>query len=75
MAPMTSDAIIPAPRGDAGGTGPAPGQSSVERLVHFQCGSCRGWWTIGDAPPGRDWHCPWCGARQRFGVTGERGTR
>lgn len=42
-----------------------PGKYSVERLVHFQCESCRKWWSIGDADPEkRDWFCPWCGKRQ-----------
>lgn len=40
------------------------GTYSVERLVHFQCGSCKKWWSIGDAPDRDYWYCPWCGARQ-----------
>lgn len=38
-------------------------RSSVERLTHFQCGACSGWWTIGDAPERDHWFCPWCGAK------------
>ncbi|MBP8251746.1 MAG: hypothetical protein KAX40_05240 [Herpetosiphon sp.] len=36
---------------------------SVERLVHFQCGVCQKWWSIGDAPHRDFWFCPWCGAK------------
>ena len=36
-------------------------KQSVERLVHFQCGDCDKWWTIGDAPERSLWYCPWCG--------------
>ena len=36
---------------------------SVERLLHLQCWSCSGWWTIGDGDggPGSSHHCPRCG--------------
>lgn len=45
---------------------------TVERLVHYRCGSCAKWWTIGDDPlPDQDFLagfgprqtrcCPWCG--------------
>ena len=35
---------------------------TVETLVHFRCGACQGWWSIGDAPLDRTvWYCPWCG--------------
>ena len=35
---------------------------SIELLNHFQCSSCKGWWTVGDAPPDRTiWYCTWCG--------------
>ncbi|MCL4868859.1 MAG: hypothetical protein KJ063_07830 [Anaerolineae bacterium] len=41
------------------------GTFSEERLVHFRCGGCGRWWTIGDAPPKRrNWFCPWCGQEQ-----------
>jgi predicted RNA-binding Zn-ribbon protein involved in translation (DUF1610 family) len=34
----------------------------IERLHHFSCACCGGWWTVGDAPPTRmKWFCPWCG--------------
>lgn len=43
------------------------GSRVIERLNHFRCGSCRKWWSIGDAPKGkRSWFCPWCGLRQSF---------
>lgn len=41
---------------------------SLERLSHFRCGLCKGWWSVGD------WHirangrthmyCTWCGEKQ-----------
>ena len=35
---------------------------AVEELSHFQCGRCKKWWTIGDAPKEKKkWFCPWCG--------------
>lgn len=36
---------------------------TVEKLVHFRCPKCQGWWTVGDAPidSKQDWYCPWCG--------------
>jgi len=42
------------------------GTLSIERFNHFQCGSCKSWWGIGDAPKRAEWYCPWCGARQVF---------
>jgi len=36
---------------------------SVEHLAHFQCGHCKKWWSIGDAPVREYWFCPWCGAK------------
>ena len=33
---------------------------SVERLVHYQCARCGGWWSIGDGPTDRELGCPWC---------------
>jgi len=33
---------------------------SVETLYHFQCGQCKGWWTIGDWTPVDDLSCPHC---------------
>lgn len=44
-------------------------KQSVERLVHFECGKCRKWWTIGDAPDRADWYCPWCGAYQKVEIS------
>lgn len=40
---------------------------SVERLVHFHCGHCTRWWSIGDAPARAAWFCPWCGQRNEAG--------
>ncbi|OHA16923.1 MAG: hypothetical protein A3C79_01185 [Candidatus Taylorbacteria bacterium RIFCSPHIGHO2_02_FULL_45_28] len=42
------------------------GSISLERFVHFQCGSCRRWWGIGDAPIRKEWYCPWCAVKQTF---------
>lgn len=42
------------------------GHYSVERLVHFRCGVCGRWWSIGDAPPREEWFCPWCGQKQKM---------
>jgi len=37
----------------------------VEELHHFQCGECKKWWAIGDAPKAKnDWFCPWCGTME-----------
>lgn len=37
------------------------GNKSVESLAHFECPTCRGWFSIGDAPENRsEWACPWC---------------
>jgi DNA-directed RNA polymerase subunit RPC12/RpoP len=37
---------------------------SREVLMHFQCGKCKKWWTIGDAAENKtDWICPWCGEK------------
>lgn len=47
-----------------GPSGECMATCSVERLTHFRCGSCRGWWSVGDAPKGCFWYCPWCGLRQ-----------
>jgi len=38
---------------------------SIEILHHFQCGKCKKWWSIGDAPPNKEWYCPWCGTKQK----------
>jgi ubiquitin C-terminal hydrolase len=39
---------------------------SVEHLHHFNCGSCKRWWSIGDVPKGKkSWYCPWCGVLQK----------
>jgi len=38
---------------------------SREELVHFRCGKCKKWWTVGDAPKSKKmWFCPWCGVKQ-----------
>ncbi|MGF0068419.1 hypothetical protein [Candidatus Spyradosoma sp. SGI.093] len=38
---------------------------SIEKLSHFRCGRCGGWFSIGDAPEDRaTWFCPWCGNRE-----------
>ncbi len=42
------------------------GSKSMEKLVHFQCGSCKKWWTIADAPTREEWYCPWCATKQSF---------
>ena len=48
------------------------GTKSLERLSHFNCGYCRKWFSIADAPSERNlWHCPWCGAQQAFGEVEE----
>ena len=44
----------------------ANGVLSVERFSHFQCGSCKGWWGVGDAPKRKMWICTWCGKEQEF---------
>jgi hypothetical protein len=36
---------------------------SEERLTHFRCSACKGWWSIGDAPEREAWFCPWCGLK------------
>lgn len=38
-------------------------QVSEEKLSHFRCLSCKGWWTIGDAGNKKTWYCPWCGVK------------
>ena len=43
--------------------------ASEERLTHFRCVTCEGWWSIGDFEASRDLrtepmtciYCPWCG--------------
>lgn len=43
------------------------GRSSTERFVHFNCGSCEKWFSIGDTPADRTkWTCPWCGTKQEY---------
>jgi DNA-directed RNA polymerase subunit RPC12/RpoP len=40
---------------------------SLENLYHFNCDSCKKWWSIGDAPKDlqtRNWFCPYCGFSQ-----------
>lgn len=43
---------------------------SLERLSHFNCGSCKGWWSIGDwvQPARTHLYCPWCGTLQAVAV-------
>ena len=37
---------------------------SVERLVHFNCGYCDKWWSVGDAPEDKtEWFCAWRGEK------------
>ena len=38
---------------------------STETLMHYQCGSCQQWWTIGDSQLGDNVYCPRCGIHQR----------
>ena len=43
------------------------GKKSIEILTHFQCSSCKKWWSIGDCDPKKQtWYCPWCGLAQQF---------
>ena len=43
------------------------GKMSEEKLRHFNCGKCSGWWTIGDPKATQKvWWCPWCGLGQTF---------
>lgn len=43
------------------------GSRSIERISHFRCGSCKKWWSVGDAPQEKnDWFCTWCGERQEL---------
>lgn len=45
------------------------GKSSTELLVHFNCGACQKWWSVGDAPPDKEnWFCPWCGTEQKIQI-------
>lgn len=41
---------------------------SLERLSHFRCGVCQGWWSVGDwhvrAKDRRHMYCTWCGTLQ-----------
>jgi len=39
---------------------------AYERLVHFSCGLCSKWWSIGDAPYRNHWFCPWCGVKHEL---------
>lgn len=48
-----------------------PAQISTETLYHFNCPSCKKWWSIAwtsvgvtyfETPAGQNaWWCPWCG--------------
>ncbi|MCC6520365.1 hypothetical protein IT403_00050 [Candidatus Nomurabacteria bacterium] len=46
------------------------GVYSVEELNHFNCGTCKKWWSIGDPKVAKkknqEWFCPWCGLQQTF---------
>lgn len=45
------------------------GNFSVELLVHFNCGACGKWWSVGDAPVEKtNWFCPWCGHEQQINI-------
>jgi hypothetical protein len=37
---------------------------SAETLYHFNCGKCKGWWTIGDWKKDTKLYCPHCGEHQ-----------
>lgn len=41
---------------------------SLEQLSHFRCGSCNGWWSIGDwrvkSKDLNHLYCTWCGEKQ-----------
>lgn len=50
---------------------------SLEKLSHFLCGRCSGWWSIGDwqvrAKGRTNLYCPWCGVKQEVAtMTPER---
>jgi ribosomal protein S27AE len=48
---------------------------AVEHLNHFQCGKCKKWWTIGDAPKKKkEWFCPWCGAASETKIKSSKKT-
>lgn len=34
---------------------------SVEKLIHYSCGNCLKWWSIGDGPINAELICPNCG--------------
>jgi hypothetical protein len=37
---------------------------TIEALNHFRCEKCEQWFSIGDAPVGKEvWYCPWCGEK------------
>lgn len=37
---------------------------SKETLTHFNCSSCKKWWSIGDFPKTKKTiFCPWCGVK------------
>lgn len=42
------------------------GKFSMEILVHYQCGECCAWWTIGDGDPNGHYTCPLCSTAQGF---------
>lgn len=37
---------------------------STEKLIHFQCGLCKKWWTMADALLPAWYYCPWCSKYQ-----------
>jgi len=38
---------------------------SIERLYHFRCHHCQGWWTIADWQPVESVYCPHCGTNAK----------
>jgi phage FluMu protein Com len=42
---------------------------SIEKLNHFRCKDCNKWWSVGDAPEGKEnWWCPWCGKENSYKI-------
>lgn len=42
---------------------------TTELLHHFNCGSCKGWWSIGDWVPIVNLYCPHCGMLGKVKMT------
>ena len=36
---------------------------SIEYVIHYKCGACMRWWSIGDGPKTGHIYCPWCGVK------------